>query len=309
MNTPRPLVARSGEDLLALLPILFGFQPQQSLVLVCVPPGPSMHARVDLGTTLEEVMEGLESLLVPARRHGAERAFLCVLGDLRETARWTRQITRACRESGLTVLEMLAADGRRWQPLGAPSPSRPYDVWSHPLVAQAVLDGRVILRSRQELADGLAAVPDLAAQVQEAALRHPVAPATAEQVRASVRRHARAATVPDPVEAATLLCSVADPRVCLTLVETTDRAEARRLLPVWTALLRSAPPELAPPVAGLLGFAAWLAGEGALAWCAVDRAGGASAGDLAGVVAQLLEGAVRPDVWDGIVPWSDAVSG
>ena len=45
-------------------------------------------------------------------------------------------------------------------------------------------------------------------------------------------------------------------------------------------------------------FAAWLAGNGALAWCAVDRAQEAEPGyGLAGLLTQALAGAVPPSAW------------
>jgi len=50
--------------------------------------------------------------------------------------------------------------------------------------------------------------------------------------------------------------------------------------------------------AALLGFAAWLAGNGALAWCAVDVAEEAEPGyPLAALLASTLAGAVPPAVW------------
>ena len=39
----------------------------------------------------------------------------------------------------------------------------------------------------------------------------------------------------------------------------------------WSDVVRRTPDELVPGPASVLAFAAWLAGDGALAWCAVDR--------------------------------------
>ena len=54
---------------------------------------------------------------------------------------------------------------------------------------------------------------------------------------------------------------------------------------------------LAPP-ASLLAFAAWLSGDGALAWCAIDLARQADPDySLANLLAEALEGAVPPSAW------------
>jgi hypothetical protein len=67
---------------------------------------------------------------------------------------------------------------------------------------------------------------------------------------------------------------------------------------VWRELVRRTPEELAAPVAGLLAFAAWLSGDGALAWCAVERALRADPDHtLARLVGRALEGAVPPSAW------------
>jgi Domain of unknown function (DUF4192) len=58
---------------------------------------------------------------------------------------------------------------------------------------------------------------------------------------------------------------------------------------------------LRAPAATLLGFSAWLSGDGALAWCAVERALDADPGySLASLLTQLLAGAVPPSSWQPI---------
>ena len=55
--------------------------------------------------------------------------------------------------------------------------------------------------------------------------------------------------------------------------------------------------------AAVLAFAAWLAGDGALSWCAVDRCRESDpTHSLAGLVAQLLESATPPDTWATLQP-------
>jgi hypothetical protein len=51
----------------------------------------------------------------------------------------------------------------------------------------------------------------------------------------------------------------------------------------------------------MLALAAWQSGDGALAWCALDRCAEVDADHpLADVVTQVLVGALPPDVWDRV---------
>jgi hypothetical protein len=72
---------------------------------------------------------------------------------------------------------------------------------------------------------------------------------------------------------------------------------------LWRDVVRRSPEDLVAAPAALLGFAAWLAGDGALAWCAVDRAQQAEPGyGLAGLLAQALAGGVPPSAWRPLGP-------
>ncbi len=60
----------------------------------------------------------------------------------------------------------------------------------------------------------------------------------------------------------------------------------------------AAPPSCSPHRPSLLAFAAWLAGDGALAWCALDRCALADPDyRMAGLVAHTLEHALPPSAW------------
>jgi hypothetical protein len=67
---------------------------------------------------------------------------------------------------------------------------------------------------------------------------------------------------------------------------------------LWRDVVRRCPTELLAAPASLLAFAAWLAGDGALAWCALDRCALADPDyRMAGLVAHTLEQALPPSVW------------
>jgi hypothetical protein len=76
---------------------------------------------------------------------------------------------------------------------------------------------------------------------------------------------------------------------------------------LWSDAVRRLPATHVAGPAAVLAFAAWLVGDGALSWCAVDRCRESEpAHSLAGLVAQLLESATPPDAWATLQPGLDA---
>jgi hypothetical protein len=67
--------------------------------------------------------------------------------------------------------------------------------------------------------------------------------------------------------------------------------------------VQRSPEDLVGAPAAVLGLAAWLAGNGALAWCALDRCTERDPeNSLADLVGQLLSRAVPPSSWDRTYP-------
>jgi hypothetical protein len=79
------------------------------------------------------------------------------------------------------------------------------------------------------------------------------------------------------------------------------RADAGGHVELWRDVVRRTPLDLLAAPAALLGFAAWLAGDGALAWCAVERSQQAEPDySLAGLLAEALVNAIPPTSWEPI---------
>src|SRR3954454_6900688 len=81
---PTTLTARGPEDLLAAVPVVLGFRPQDALVLLTFGPQQTFHARLDLPSTAgaQETAEIVEVLLAPCRRHDVDRvAFVIYSAD------------------------------------------------------------------------------------------------------------------------------------------------------------------------------------------------------------------------------------
>ncbi len=299
------LTARSPEDLLAMVPVVLGFVPTDSIVMLTFGADRTFHARVDLPPPGESTAEVVESLREPAKRHGVRRVvFVLYSEDPHPAERVSTRLVREFRVTGIEVVDVLRADGGRWFPMLRGRRSRaagvPYDVSAHPFAAQAVLDGRVTHRSRSDLATSIETDAARAARVAETpgdeSASGPV------WVRATVCRHADAGTVPSDAEAARLLRAVrADVRARDAAWVGLPRTEAPGHVALWTDLLRRAPDEHVPDAAAVLGLLAWLAGHGALAWCAVDRAVALDPRhSLAVLVGDLLAAASPPTDWDRV---------
>lgn len=318
-QTPsRTYRARGPADLLALVPSLLGFHPEDSVVVLTVGDAAQpFHARVDLPTDPVAVDDLAGHLAEVARRNATTRLALLVYCDDAGLAE-ALSVALECRldGTGTDLVCAVRADGRRWWVLDgwADAAGVAYDVRSHPWTAQAVVEGTVVLSSRQELADSLVGT-DLEETARIAGLADEVAAglrrATRRQlvpegrwVRARVRRFLEDGERLDPHDAARLCTMMAvslEVRDVAWAEMTHDNAAHH--VDLWRDVVRRVPEELRAAPAAMLGFAAWLSGNGALAWCAVDRAQQAEPGyGLAGLLTQALAGAVPPSAWRPFPP-------
>jgi hypothetical protein len=303
------LTARTPDDVLAMVPVVLGFTPEESVAMLTFGAPRTFHARVDLPGAPGGLPPLVASLLDPCRRHRVRQVLFVVYSpDARLAATVTRALSRAFARAGIDVVEALRADGRRWWPAcgsrpGVPSWGVPYDVSAHPFLARAVVEGRVTHASREHLRATLAGDPERVARVvgQLAALAGAPPPIEAEEqwAAALVARHTSHGTVPDDVEVARLLRGLLDARVRDAAGAPVTRGSARDHVRFWTDVVRRCPAPLLAAPGALLAFAAWQSGEGALAWCALDRSAEADADyPLAGLVAQALTDAVPPEAWE-----------
>ena len=307
---------RNETDLLALIPYTFGFHPQESLVMMLIgSDGGPMLARVDLPTSTHEADLACAELLHAAVANGEGRAALVAYTDHEAAAFLVlERVADELVSAGLEVMLALRADGRRWWRLlpEGELDGVPYDLSSHPITASGVLEGRITHDSRERLAESLLPTDhDRLGAVAAAAAELPPLP----EDRAALR-----------VEALWLQAWVAkrvgsDPTVregaaeeiarvvrALSHVELRDvawadmtRHNADAHVRLWTDLVVQCPAEHRAPAAGLLAFAAWLCGHGALSWCAVDRALESDPDhNLARLVAQTLDAAMPPSTWNGV---------
>jgi hypothetical protein len=301
------LTATGPEDLLAAVPLVLGFHPEDSLVMLTFGPPRTFHARVDLPPTLgtSVVQELVETLLGPTLTHSVrEVAFMVYSRDASLTAGLAAELVPAFVAEGVGVLGVFRADEGMWCEVpirrgGSESPPAPYDARHHRFTAQAVVEGRVTHASRAELRDTLARDDARRDRWAAEAAALPPSRIDAGDVVALVMRCVESGLTPDDSAAACILSAITRVEVRDAAVHAISCDLADQHLRVWSALLCGAADEQVPDVAAVTALCAWLSGDGALAWCALDRCFAVDpAHRLGRCVAECLSGAVPPAAWE-----------
>jgi hypothetical protein len=274
-------------DLLALVGYLLGYQPQPGhLVLVAVDD----HHHPILALALDAA--GLhDAALVDAVAHAVThvvqhqaQVVLVAYGDQQLIGTVTTVMLAALHTAQIRILDALRVAAGRYFCLLCDECVGPqgqaFDIAASPISAAAVYAGWVALPHRQALEQQLAPYRGLDAAGTRRALRRarrrhpqpgdPVAPS--EYTRAGMR------AVDDLL--AVHRChlnddTAADVLLYLQQLPIRDHAWSRTTKehqPLWTELTRRAPNQIAAPAASLLAYSALLAGDGAVANIALQRA-------------------------------------
>jgi hypothetical protein len=329
-NSTDPLVlkARAPEDVLAVVPYRLGFHPSDSLVVLAIDGARrrfGFTARVDL-PPLADIPDVARYLLDVLKHHGVERVLLVTYADDDAVAEpLVRTLQQWLERAGIDLLDALRSDGARWYCYTCdqdccPAEGKPYDLSGHPLVAELVLQGQVALPDRESLRGRVAPVEGARRVSMQAAFAH--AHTTLTQAFAKdalgvawvesrdsprarmgwVRRFVggwlagpRALDDDEVARLAFCVASVPARDIAWSMM---SRRTADLHLQLWEQVLARTVPPYEPAVACLTAFAAWLAGNGALAWCAVERALEADPEySWADLIVQSLERAVPPTAW------------
>ena len=318
---------RSAADLIAAVPYLIGFHPETCLVGVGVRGGRlTFAARVDLppvdaGVVVLGMLTRQLAAVVAHQR--VQAAAVIGYGPPDRVDPAVGVAADAFVAAGLTVHDVLrVTDGRYWSyvcenPDCCPPDGTPFDVSKSPVAATFAYAGQVALPDRDTLVRQLAPVGGLT--------RESMRQATA---RAEVRLLGLLAPAGSPAEVDSMTTAIGEQAVTealaryrqgerpsdddvawltllLTSTEVRDFAWRQIVEPephvgLWSEAVRRAEPDLVPAPASLVAFAAWRAGQGALALVAVERALRADpAYSLALLMDEVLAGAVPPSTLDG----------
>lgn len=310
----KTIVMRTPEDVLTGLPVMFGFHPVESVCVLGV-QGRQMHARVDLPETAEDRGEAATRLTDALVRNGVSAVLVVSYSAEGErVAAMGVDLEVSLLGAGVAVLDHLWVSEGRWRRAGAngfePAEGVLFEVASHPLMAEVVFSGRLApAASREALVASLVGEPDPLDPLREAVLAlggldtPESMAAEARWMQARVRGFLEDGERLDVADAARLMAGLLVVRLRDVVWAEITRRTGEAMVDLLSDLTRRAQGRAVLPVAALLAFAAWQAGQGALAWCAVDRAQAVDpAYSLAGLVAATLEAAMPPQEWPGIEP-------
>jgi hypothetical protein len=292
-------------ELLAGLPVLFGFRPTDSLVVICLEGGRGsvgFRLRVDLPPPdlCDQLADYLRDVL---RRNGATDVIVVACSNAPDVADpAVAALRRRFSSAGIDVREAVrCTDERFWSyvcddPVCCPPEGRSFDADASRLVAEAVFAGMEVVPDRETLATRVGPVDG----AERDRMRDAIAAECAVLLRAldgrdpdsiqhdpdlvaeGVRRvrHVVEVALAEPdrplsdADAAILSvwCSLDIVRDdAWSRIDVDNAAEQLR---IWAAAARKVTPPYEAAVLGIAGFSAWLSGDGALAWCAIERADG-----------------------------------
>lgn len=304
--------------LIAAIPAVLGFVPQDSLVLVTLADG-QMGAvmRADL---TDEVLDGLAHLGDVAASGSADAAVAVIIDedgldcrmcfdDHRERA---RALQMMLQDNGIELLAVHVVDrvevGGRWRCAdGCGNNGIVDDPAASPLALAAVLDGRRLYARRDELLDVIAIVDpertDSVRRLLEATTAAGEDRSHGDcEVRADIERVIAAAqrlalgTAPGETELAALAGAIVDPRVRDTLYALAVGAQATEAEQLWATLARTLPAPWRIEALVLLAFSAYARGDGPLAGIALDAALGIDETHrMAGMLDTALQAGLQPD--------------
>jgi Domain of unknown function (DUF4192) len=305
-QNPQPthvIRARSPRDLLAVIPLLLGFMPESSLVVIGVAPPrdrvrvtlrydlpdpPDADLAADLAAHAVGVLGSQRLAAAIAVGYGPEALVIPVAGALLDAA----------HRAGIDLYDILRVTGGRYwsyrcgDEACCPAAGTPFDVTAPPALAgagTAVLAGRAAVAARVAPIGGIAAesmrqatrraeqhVAQLLGKVRRSArlgaARHMIAAEGLAAVGQLITRYRGGGRFTSDYEVARLTVALRDLRVRDDAWARMDPAHADAHLRLWIDVTRRAQFRYVAPPAALLAFVAWQSGDGALANVALDRA-------------------------------------
>ena len=298
------LVVQSPDELLAAVPHVLGFKPEESIVLVPIGRGLPI-TRVDLPKTprdRENVWNNVSGPYSRYARPGARLAILCFTEDRRSAELASQHLSNRLDGIGITTHIRLWADSDRWREFNTGQSGLRTQATAERVATTTVLTGAPQpAASRASMAASMVGDREPIAQLLPAA-RAAAASSTpnAERDWALDRVeqfHADGNRLSD-VDGARLLVALETIGTRDALWEDMSRENVPSHKALWTDLTRRGPDEVRAAPASMLGFASWLHGDGAKAWCALDQVPADRPYSMAAIVASALQNGIHPREWD-----------
>ena len=298
------LVVQSPDELLAAVPHVLGFKPEESIVLVPFRPGLPI-IRVDLPRTAADRAEVWDALRGPYGRYarpGADVAIVCIGEDRRSAEIASQHLSDRLQDIGITTHIRLWSDGERWREFNTGQTGLQTTSTAERIAAATVLTGAAQpAASRESLAASMVGDREPIARFLPAARAAAAASAPAVQREWALDRleefHADGNRLSD-VDGARMLAALETISIRDALWEDMSRENSISHMAIWTDLTRRSPDEARAAPASMLGFASWLHGDGARAWCALDQVPVDRPYSMAAIVASALQNGLHPREWE-----------
>jgi len=307
---------RGYSELVAVVPHLVGFEVTESAVRVPL-GGRGPVVRLDHPHQDADVLEAARVLTGPYMHAYGDVALLSFTSDL-QAAEKLAYAVNGILGGEMAVAPVLRVDAGQWTDL-ATGATGPVKASARARVAaELVFAGkRAPAGSREELAADLVGPPEERARIAKllpgardhaAALRRGDLTREAVWVASTVADFCTHGKRLDDQAAARLLADVDVVVLRDVAWSTMTQQGAAQHEALWRDLTRRAPEDARTPAACLLAFSAWLGGNGARAWVALDLVPDPNAYTMARLLERTLENAVPPDAWTA-TPASLAGSG
>lgn len=303
-DSPPVLRLTDPGSIVAAVPVITGYRPAQSLVVMSLRP-PRKRLGLTMRADLEGCVEdpGFVGYTVDAmRRDGAMAVVLVVFsedGAVDDELPWRELVTAtadALAAGGVEVMEQLCVRRDRWFSYSClrsccPVDGTPLPRGTSALEAQAVLEGTVVLPTREALEATLAFAPPgslvarlrterLLALAEELADESPRAweqrcgqvVATFRAMLAGLAPGSQQPPVLDDDAVLPLLAALVDRDLRDAVLSTITDDELSTAIELLSALVRSSVPPWTVVPATMLAWCAWRRGGGALANIAADLA-------------------------------------
>ncbi|PZF80390.1 hypothetical protein C1I92_26470 [Jiangella anatolica] len=300
------MVVRTPDELIAALPHLLGFKPDESIVFVPMRSDIPV-ARVDLPTTPIDRELVWRYLRDAFSRYGGTRAsvgIVCVTDDRTYADVVGREFADRLDSIGIGTQMRLWANDSHWSDLDSGESGLQTESARERIAAMTVLAGQAQpAASRGSLATSLVGdrepVAKLLPQAREAArLSTPRAESRWALGRLN-QFHANGHLLSDG-DAARLLVAIVSIPIRDRLLDDMNRSATGSHVALWTDMTKRAPDEVRAAPASMLAFASWQNGNGAMAWCALDQVPQDKPYSLAGVVATAVQTGMHPREWEAI---------
>lgn len=300
------LSVQNPDELIAAIPHLLDFKPQESIVFVPMRSDLPV-ARVDLPTTprdRELVWRSIRDGLTRYAQPGAAVGIVCFTADRQQADLVGREFAERLDTIGIATHLLLWADETRWADLVTGDMGLQTDAARERIAAMTVLDGRPQpAASRGSLAESIVGdretVAKLLPETRDAA-RGNTAKLEGHWALNRVQRFHRDGVRLDDKDAARLLVAVDSIPIRDRLWLDMSRGNAASHVALWTDMTKRAPDEVRAAPASLLAFGSWLSGHGAMAWCALDQMPEGKPYALANLVAAAVQGGMHPREWEAV---------